>query len=370
MTVCLMLFSFLYNTIMKRIILLAAAGLIGLAACTELDSPKDRVDEGALIISVKSGAGITTKGADTAPVGKDADIHDIQLFLFSADGSLYRREELSGQEMTKTLDRVKTGSYDIVAVANAPALTDVPTKTALEQTTIDLGLNKLDEGFLMYGQTGSAVSVTSGATTAARAEITVKRHVGRVRLTTVQNGIPAAYGALKVSCVFLENGLGSWNYGGSGDPTTYVNYAGRKQGRNTSANAADFIQAAADADYAALTFKALGQSIANGASQTFDAPFYTFPNKLTAAGDHFTGATSEAVCARLVLKASYGENDAQSWYYPVTIENLERNKSYDVSFLIRGPGSADPNQKVESGNLEVVITVDPWGDGGEITGEF
>ncbi len=355
---------------MKRILLFAAAGLIGLAACTELDSPKNRAEEGALIITVNNGAAIQTKAADVSPVGKDADIHDIQLFLFAADGSLYRREELSSQEMTKSLDRVKTGTYDIVAVANAPALADIRTKTALEQTTINLGLNQVDAGFLMYGQTASPVSVTSGATTAARAEITVRRHVGRVRLTTVQNGIPVAYGALKVSYAFLENGLGTWNLAGSGDPTDYVNYAGRKKGKNASASAVDFVAAAADADYAALTFQALNRTLAGGSTETFNVPFYTFPNKHTAADDHFDGATSGTVCARLVLKASYGEGDAQSWYYPVTIENLERNKTYDVSFIIRGPGADDPNKKVESGNLEVVIQVDPWGDGGEIKGDF
>ena len=54
----------------------------------------------------------------------------------------------------------------------------------------------------------------------------------------------------------------------------------------------------------------------------------------------------------------------------MTIENLERNKTYDVAFIIHGPGSPDPNQKVENGNLTVVVTVDPWGDGGNYTEEF
>ena len=353
---------------MKRIILFAAAGLMGLAACTQLDGPQNLTGEGALLISVNSGAGIDTKAADVNPAGKDADLHDIQLFLFSSDGSLYRREALSGTETSRTLDRVKTGSYDIVAVANAPALTQIQTKAALEQETITLDLNQVDQGFLMAGQTASSVTVTGGATSPARAEITVRRHVGRVRLTSVENAIPLAYGELKVECAFLENGLGSWNYAGNGEPSGYVNYAGRKKGKNTSADAADFIARAADADCEQLTFKALGWSVANGGTETFDVPFYTFPNRQTASGDHFDGATSEAACARLVLKASYGSG--QSWYYPVTIENLERNKSYDVSFIIHGPGSTDPNKKVESGSLEVVIRVDPWGAGGEFTGEF
>lgn len=354
---------------MKRILFLAAAGLLALAACSELDDRKERSGEGSLVISVRSGAGTFTK-ADTNPSGKDADIHDIQLFLFTADGALYRRETLTGQETTKTLDRVKAGTYEIVAVANAPELAEITQKSALEQAEINLGLNQPDQGFLMYGQTDGGVAVTGGSTTPARAEIMLRRHVGRVRLTTVENGIPAAYGSLKVEYAFLENGFGTWTYGGVGEPKDYVNHAGRKQGRNTSANAADFIASAADAGYAALTFQSLARTVAGGKTETFNIPFYSLPNKHTAATDHFTGATSGDACARLVLKAAYGEGDAQSWYYPVTIENLERNKSYDVSFIIHGPGSPDPNQKVENGNLEVVITVDPWGDGGDFSGEF
>lgn len=354
---------------MERILLFAAAGLMSLVACTELDGPKERAGEATLIVSVDSGAGKLTKAADVTPDGKDADIHDIQLFLFSADGSLYRRETLSGTETTKTLDRVRTGSYDIVAVANAPELSGINSKTALEQETITLDLNKKDQGFLMVGQTASSVTVTSGATTPARAEITVRRFVGRVRLTTVKNGIPSAYGDLNVEYAFLENGLGNWTYGGAADPTAYFNYAGRRKGRNTSADAADFVTSASVADFAGLTFQALTRPVAQGAEEAFNVPFYSFPNKQTATGDHFDGATSAAVCARLVLKASYGAG-SQSWYYPVTIENLERNKTYDVSFIICGPGTTDPNKKVESGNLEVVINVDPWGAGGEFTGEF
>ena len=350
-------------------ILFAAAGLMGLAACNELGSQLVQPEEGSLIVSVQCGNGTATK-ADTAPAGNDAVIGDIQLFLFAQDGSLYRRETLSGQETTKSLDRVKAGSYDLVAVANAPEMAAVNQKSELEKAEINLGLNDPAKGFLMAGQTASSVTVTGGAATSARAEVTIRRHVGRVRLTTVQNGIPAAYGALKVEYAFLENGFGTWNYGGTGDPSGYVNYAGRKAGRNTSADPADFIRSASDADYAALTFQALTKTVAQGATETFNVPFYTLPNKHTAATDHFTGATSDDACARLVVRASYGEGDAQSWYYPVTIENLERNKTYDVSFIIRGPGSPDPNQGVSSGNLDVVITVEPWGDGGDFSGEF
>lgn len=352
---------------MKRIIPFAAVCLMGLAACNSLTSPDTQPGEGSLSVAVRGG---TVTKADTAPAGNDAVINDVQLFLFSQDGSLYRKETMTGQETTRTFDRVKAGSYDIVALVNAPEMTAVNRKAELDEAEINLGLNDPEKGFLMAGQTASGVTVTGGSASPVQAEILVRRHVGRVRLTTVQNGIPAAYGTLKVDCAFLENGFGTWNYGGTGDPSGYVNYAGRKAGRNTSANAADYIVAAADADYASLTFRALARPVAQGETETFNVPFYSLPNKHTVATDNFNGATSGDACARLVVKATYGEGDGQSWYYPVTIENLERNKTYDVSFIIRGPGSPDPNLGVESGNLEVIITVEPWGDGGDFTGEF
>lgn len=355
---------------MKRVFLFAALGLMCLAAsCNSLDTPVTETGEGTLILSFTTGNSPVTK-SDTNPSGKDATIHDIQAFLFLPDGSLYRRESLSGSELTKSLDRVKAGSYDIVAVANAPEMTSVQKKTDLEQASHTLSSNDPDKGFLMYGHSEGSVTVKSDAASPVKAVIAVKRYVGRVRLTSVENKLPAVYGALKVDCVFLENGFGTWNYGATGDPSDYVNYAGRKTGRNTSNDESDFIKNAADAECAALTFIAANRSVAAGSTETFGLPFYTLPNKVTAADDHFEGATSGDACTRLVLRVSYGDNGAQQWYYPVTIPNLERNKSYDVSFIISGPGVKDPNQRVSSGNLDVVISVDPWMPGDEYEGKF
>ena len=354
---------------MKRTILFAALGLMSLAACNTLETPVSDPGEGTLILSFTTGSAPATK-ADTNPSGKDATIHDIQAFLFLPDGSLYRRETLSGSELTKSLDRVKAGSYDIVAVANAPEMTSIQQLTELEQMRLSLSDNDPDKGFLMYGRSDGSVSVTSESGSPVRAVINVKRYVGRVRLTSVQNNLPAVYGALKVDFAFLENGFGTWNYGASGDPSVPVNYAGRKPGRNTSNDEADFIKSAADAECASLTFNAVNGSVASGKTESFNQPFYSLPNKVTAADDHFEGATSGDACVRLVVRATYGEGGAQQWYYPVTIPNLERNKSYDVSFIISGPGVKDPNQRVSSGNLDVVISVDPWVSGGEYEGKF
>jgi len=355
---------------MKRTILCAVLGLMGLAACNSLDTAGTVTGGGTLVLTFYAGDLDMSTKADVNPSGKDASINDIQVFLFLQDGSLYRRETLSGNEMTKSLERVKAGSYDIVAVANAPEMTSIQKKSELEQAELALSAHDPERGFLMYGQSEGSVTVVSESSAAVRAVIPVKRYVGRVRLTSVQNNLPAVYGALKVDCVFLENGFGTWNYGASGNPADYINYAGRRAGRNTSTDESDFIRQASDADCAALTFNAVNRSVNSGKQESFGLPFYTLPNKTTAADDHFEGATSGDACARLVLRVSYGESGAQQWYYPVTIPNLERNKSYDVSFIISGPGVSDPNQHVSSGNLDVVISVDPWESGGDYEGNF
>jgi hypothetical protein len=49
---------------------------------------------------------------------------------------------------------------------------------------------------------------------------------------------------------------------------------------------------------------------------------------------------------------------------------MERNTSYDVSFVISGPGSKDPNQQVSNGNLSVEVRVVAWREGASYPGDF
>lgn len=344
---------------------MAAAGLVGLAAC-EGPGALDRTAEGALEITVKSGA-VTKASSDVTPGGKEEALDNVQFFLFSEDGALYRRGELDKGTTTQSLDKVKVGSYDVLAVANAAALENVDSRGALERTATHLADNDPSKGFVMAGATASPVSVTASSTAAARADVTLKRFVSRVRITTVENRIPPAYGNLQLDDVFLINGCADWNLGGSGSPTTYVNYAGRKDGMNNQAAASSIIASAGDAQCPSLTYATVNKAVANGATETLALPFYTLPNPLAAAEDHFDGPTNSAVCARLVVKATFG---GKSSYYPVTIEKMQRNYTYDVRFIIKGPGSDDPNKKVESGNFDVVVTVEPWQAGEELVGNF
>lgn len=322
-----------------------------------------------MLVSV-SGNGLPAVKSNTEPAGKDAYLNDVQVFIFQLDGSLYRREVFPENVSSRSIDGVKAGYYTLVAVANGPDLSAVKTRNELEQQAIALSLNDPERGFLMYGAAGNNVTVSGNNDAPARVSIELRRFVSRVRLATVQNRLPADCGALKVESVFLTNGLSAWTILASSDPATYVNHAGRKAGKSSSTSENDFIVAASDAQCPALTFRALDRTVARGGNpETLGIPLYTFPNKLTANDDHFSGPTTEAACTRMVLLVSYGSNQ-ERWYYPVTIPGMERNTSYDVSFIISGPGTKDPNQRVSNGNLDVEVSVCDWGNGSEFVGDF
>lgn len=332
-----------------------------------LDSASES-ETGSLLISLTTAGSPAVKSVTDA-VGKESYLKDVQVFIFKTDGTLYQREVFPENTSVQSISGVKSGYYKLAAVANAPAMTSIQTQAELEQQAIALSLNDPQVGFVMYGATDNNVMVSGSNDSPTSVTIDLTRHVSRVRLTTVQNKLPSDCGALKVEGVFLENGLGSWTLLASAAPTSYVNYAGRKTGKNKSTSEADFITKASDAESAALTFQAVDRTVSRSeTAESFNLPLYSFPNPLSMSDDHF-GATAESSCARLVLRVSYG-SPAESWYYPVTIPSMERNTSYDVSFVISGPGSKDPNQQVSNGNLSVEVRVLAWSEGASYSGDF
>ena len=232
---------------MKRIILFAACLCFSAVACQTNLAPETEAGTGSLRISLVPAGTPGTKSVTDA-TGKEDYLKDVQVFIFQTDGTLYRREVFPENTATRSLDGVKAGYYDLVAVANAPAMAEIQTRNELRQQTVALSLNNPEAGFVMYGEAANTVTVLSNSDTPSNVSIALERHVSRVRLTTVQNKLPADCGPLTVESIFLENGLGSWTLLASDEPSSYVNYAGRKAGCNTSTVADDFIAAAADAE--------------------------------------------------------------------------------------------------------------------------
>ena len=99
----------------------------------------------------------------------------------------------------------------------------------------------------------------------------------------------------------------------------------------------------------ALLSKTVNRSISNGAAYTPAVPhlFYGYAN---------AGATK----TRLVVEADIA---GRTYYYPVTMTSLERNKAYTVALTIRNLGSDDPDKPVEKGSVSVSISVAGWETG-------
>lgn len=378
---------------LKKIILILSLPILVLYACNEMNVQSDD-GEGIMNVSVE---GLPATKASTESYTGETALHDTQVFLFrSADGTLYRKEAIAGDATSITVKRLKADDYDVVVVCNMKAILGEDgdlnpiTKAELENTAITLAMCDPEKGFVMYGeQKGVTVTKNSGSSSgqsgsAAKAAVTVSRFAARVRLVSVRNEIPEAYGDLTIDYVFLENGYGTWNLGGKIDAegkdavSEPVNWAGRREGHSNEVATEDnniLIDSASDAMYAPQTFAEADNIIIHrGASETMNSRLYTLPNPAEGISDQETGpaTTSQPAYLRLVVRATFGRG-GRSYYYPVTIlggpdanKAVKRNTTYDVSMTIRGTGVNDPNEVIYHGNMNVEISVDPWGDGGSI----
>ena len=314
------------------------------------------------ILNISIDALLQTKAASTTATTYESKLNKMRVLVYDASNALYKDVTLESPFTSKTIDNVKKGTYSVYALANTcAAVSLVASSTDLAGTAVSLSDCSLSDGtgFVMFSDQTN-VNVTPG-TTPTPVNLSVKRFPARVKLVSVKNALPAALGDLKVEQVMLINGYSSWTLGGTGSASTAMNAAGRKSG-----GSGDIISAAGDADFGAYTFKAVptaDQTLASGSSaKQYGYCFYSLPNTVTTdkTGSKVTGGK-----ARLVVKATYG---GKSYYYPVTLnDGIERNKCYEITLIISGSGSDDPNVPVEKGSIGATITVTDWLSGGEYT---
>lgn len=370
--------------------------LLALVCVSCEDTQPMDVGEGDGVMVVNLDGVFATKASTEALPGETA-LYDTQVFLFrSEDGVLYRKEAVSGDATSLTVRRLKADDYDVVVLCNMKALlgdggdVNVTSKEQLASTAMTLAMCDPEKCFVMYGCTeGVKVVKNSGSESsqsgsATKATVSVSRFAARVRLLSVRNEIPDAYGDLTVDYVFLENGYGTWTLDGRRNAdglyavSEPVNWAGRREGHSNEVITPDndiLIDSAADAMYPAQTFRSISNALIHkGATEDVNVSLYSLPNPAQGIEDQEDGpaTASRPAYMRLVVHAVFG-NGGRGYYYPVTIlggpdfdKAVERNTTYDVSLTIRGAGVDDPNNVIRHGNIEVTFDVEPWGDGGQI----
>jgi hypothetical protein len=332
---------------MKKILSILAIAVL-FTACNAIEP--DSKGEGRLTIHVKGD--ILTK-AVTDVLGNEATVNNLQIFIF--DGEICKYYFDNGTTLSKTIDKVQTGTYEIWAVANlGEALSASVTKSTLKTKALTLAQNASSTGFVMSGE--SQVEVKASGTESV--EITISRLVARARLLKVTNNLSAGYGTIKIKYVMLDNVVSNQNLAGTADITTWSN----KMGRNSGTKIDGTIKSEAPES---LLANATERNIAIGGSDTPNFPFYGYANGTTEDSTDITNWSARKT--RLVVVA---EIQGNTYYYPVTLPSFARNTAYDISLNIRNLGSNDPETKPSTDAIDATITVAPWEDGGEIIEEF
>lgn len=343
-----------------------AAAAMTLAASCDNSAITPATGEGSMQINFN-----VPSATRVEATGHEADLNSVQMLIFDSEGSLYKYHSFSSSEITAksaTVEKVMTGSYSVYVVANGPMLDDVTSLATLKATDIPLEqYNDVDEGFVMEGHKED-VTVSSGET--ASPSITISRYVSRVTLSSVTNGLAAAYGELTVKNVFLCNVVNTQNLGADKSAGNTVANWFNKEGRKdeSTRNASHIIDGSTyTASAPELTFASADSTIANGGSYSADMRFYAYPNSATTKPDgfHTSFAAQRTV---LTIAASF---QGKTYYYPVVLTNSPaRNTTYDVKVTITGAGSDDPVKPVDNGSIKAEITVQEWLDGTSYTETF
>lgn len=296
----------------------AAFAALAFVGCNE-----DRVEPFIDQTGEKVQLTVTIPSNETKVTGypSDTQINSIQVFVFDKNGIYETSDKGYGSALSLTCT---TGEKKIVALINAPAETSVANIDELRARIVDL--NECEAGsIVMSGEVTKTLSVSSIVA------MQVQRLAAKVAVSDVN--LDFALDAHKnlpfrIKAIYLINVAGTRAYMADNVPTTWYNKGGYIQ--ETSL---DFL----------YDEVASGQ-VANEDSYTTEHYFYCYPN---------TTATK----TRLVVEAEIGGN---TYYYPVTLDQVSPNTAYTYSLTITRLGSDSPDSPVVDGMVNFSVTVKDW----------
>lgn len=321
----------------KTILMVASAAILaGAVSCNKTDSPAQTEGTPAeLTLNISNGA-FTKAAINDANENK---VNNVQIFVFRKDGELDAYATSTQKNDIKV--SCTTGPKDVYALVNAPDGSKISKKSELEATTSKLSDNSLTN-FVMIG------SKPIDMTPSVNETIMVSRVAARLTVSKITAAFTSqAYKQMefKVNRIYVVNAAGDVNYKlDKKAPTTWFN----KMAYTTS-----------DVD-ALLYADATDTKITEATPYDTPTSFYTYPNSTQ------TDSQAEEFSARftrVVVETTLG---GKTYYYPVSIENIESNRYYNIKNLtITRPGSLSPDTPVSSLECTVSIEVKEWGHGME-----
>ena len=311
----------------------AVAAVFGTMSCKKDNVPSMNhgnanvpVDGERTELTVGIATGMTKSTTITAE--DEVKVNNLQVFVFRGDA--LDAYGVADNASTVTVSCTK-GNREVYAVVNAPDLKDIATKTDLLAAKSALSDND-ESNFVMIGKTNADLP------SELPVNVEVDRIVSKVVLKTVNRAFTsAALAALNFSIdeIFITNVAGDVNYGLTDNPVDWYN----KMDYNS--------------EMAMFTHDAPAASVVNEEAYSTQHTFYCYPNK--AADSDATSWSPRRT--RLVLKTTLGTD---TYYYPVTLPELENNKSYELELTITRPGSDSPDNPVSFADCTFSISVKPW----------
>ena len=309
---------------MKKSIFVFAAALAALVACNKNEvTPVGPQNQSETLEPCKLTVGICGSMTKATAVTKDneAKVNNLQVFVFRGDELDAYASVDNAKELTLSCT---AGEREVYALVNAPAYSEVSSKTTLIAKVSELSANSLTN-FEMVGSKSVTLPHTSSVS------IDVNRIASRVVLKKVtRNFTSAALQSLDftVDAIYLINVAGNTSYDLSAAPGAWYNVAKY------------------NIELASLLHDTVGSKIANGASHDTAHSFYSYPND----------AASKTT--RLVIETTLGTT---KYYYPINLPAMESNKSYEIAEVtITRPGSDDPDVPVSFADATFSINVIDW----------
>lgn len=324
------------NTILKTAtaVMMAASAI----SCNKSEvTPAETAGTGTAEISVMvSSCPFGVKAALSEE--NERKVNNVQVFIFREDGSLdaYTCSEASSDVKISCT----TGRRSVKAIVNAPALSGISRLADLQKSMSSLSDNTLTS-FVMTGSKELDVNADQAI------QLNVSRIAARLAVEKVSVAFTSqAYRNMdmKIRRIYAVNVAGNASYDLSAAPSVWYN----KRAYESSAADALVIDTATDG------------AISEDKPYTTPSFFYVYPNPT----EHDSQAEEfSARHTRIVVETELG---GTTYYYPITIGNIARNKKYTVTGLtITRPGSIDPDVPVTISECSFSISVNDWEEGSE-----
>ena len=334
---------------LKRLLFVTGVLLVAAAACDREPCAACADELSARHISLYlSGSTLQTRALDV-PSLAESNVVRCLLYVFSRTGTLVDTYDSSDGRFDFYLtDEV----YDFVVIANKNGLPRAAiTKNDLLATLTTLSENAVGS-FVMVGALSNHLIEADEKIT-----VEVARLVGKVTCT-----IHTAFTGALAGKPFVVEEIGLTNVVGQNTlaltdsvPDAQARWYNRMVLEDSSADGlpGDLLSARIDVPMAASDSLVPGHS------------FYPYPNY---SPDSHDKEKWGGRCTRFVVKASL---DGRTTWYPVTLEQVRRNRHYHVDLTIAGYGVEHPEDPLTAySGVSAAVSVAEWSDGGSLQGLY